>query len=62
MIVAGVVIARLGANRLADEGYHGLVRCKGCGHEERVNTFACLRKGWPEHCGETMELVKEPGR
>ena len=58
-MIAGVVIARLSADRLAKMGYHGLVRCK-CGHTERVNTFQCLREGWPKHCGETMELQKEP--
>jgi hypothetical protein len=60
VIVAAVVVARLSANKLADEGYRGLVRCTKCGHTERVNTFACFRSGWPEHCGETMELQKEP--
>jgi hypothetical protein len=59
MIVGQVVVARLSANQLAKEGYHGLLRCRACGHEQREDPFACLRMGWPEHCGSTMELVKE---
>ena len=58
MIVAGVVIARLTTDRLAKDGYTGLVRC-ACGKTQRVNPFTCLRTGWPEHCGATMVLQKD---
>ena len=58
MIVAGVVIARLTADRLVKDGYTGLVRC-ACGKTQRVNPFTSLRSGWPEHCGATMVLQKD---
>jgi hypothetical protein len=59
VIVAGVVVARLSADALAKEGYHGLVKCEACDHTERVDPFACFRQGWPEHCGATMVLQKD---
>ena len=62
MIVAGVVIARLSADRLASLGYRGRVRCPRCGREDTVDVFAALRSadpGWGECCGVTRELVRE---
>jgi hypothetical protein len=55
-----VVVCRLSADRMAKEGYKGLVRCTVCDHTERVNVFTCLRRGWPKHCEETMQIEKEP--
>ena len=34
----------------------GLVWCRVCGRCIRVNPAECLRRGWPECCGETMTL------
>lgn len=34
----------------------GLVACRTCGKERRVNAAKCLRHGWPECCGCTMTL------
>ena len=34
----------------------GRVWCHTCGHTETVNGAACLRLGWPEHCGHTMSI------
>jgi hypothetical protein len=34
----------------------GQVWCHTCGHTERVDSAACLRSGWPTHCGETMSI------
>lgn len=62
MIVAHVVVCKLSERALEDEGYRGLVRCTACGHTQRVRMFHCLRTGWPEHCGSTMELVREEAK
>jgi len=34
----------------------GQVWCHKCGHTERVDSAACLAKGWPKHCGHTMSI------
>jgi len=34
------------------------VKCQKCGKEVWTNGAICLRSGWPECCGETMELLQ----
>lgn len=34
----------------------GLVICAKCGRTVTVDSKACLRRGWPECCNETMSL------
>lgn len=34
----------------------GQVWCRTCGHTKRVDSAACLRSGWPKHCGYTMTI------
>jgi hypothetical protein len=34
----------------------GRVWCRTCGHTEAVDSSACLRDGWPKHCGQTMTI------
>lgn len=34
----------------------GIVWCKKCGVFTKVNSDACLKKGWPKCCGETMTI------
>lgn len=34
----------------------GLVWCKTCGREQKVNGADCLRDGWPKCCGHTMTI------
>ena len=59
MSVLSVVVAQLTEKRLNGLGYDGTVPCLVCGHEARVRIFTCMRNGWPEHCGETMQLWTE---
>jgi hypothetical protein len=33
------------------------VTCKSCGREATPNFAKCLRDGWPECCGSTMQLI-----
>jgi len=40
----------------------GLVICTHCGRTVMVDSKACLRRGWPECCGETMSLDVEEVR
>ena len=32
----------------------GLVWCRHCGREQKVDSADCLRHGWPKCCGYTM--------
>jgi hypothetical protein len=34
----------------------GLVWCRTCGREQRVDPARCLQHGWPECCGYTMTI------
>ena len=34
----------------------GRVWCKKCGRTQKVDSATCLRRGWPECCGETMTI------
>lgn len=34
----------------------GRVWCRTCGADQRVNSVACLRTGWPKCCGYTMTI------
>lgn len=34
----------------------GMVWCKKCGHEQRVDSAQALRHGWPVCCGHTMTI------
>lgn len=34
----------------------GLVWCKFCGKEQKVDSAHCLGHGWPKCCGETMTI------
>lgn len=34
----------------------GIVWCKECGRQEKVDSAICLAKGWPKCCGETMTI------
>lgn len=34
----------------------GQVWCRSCGRSALVAAADCLRRGWPECCGETMSL------
>ena len=34
------------------------VECRGCGQRREVDGAECLRRGWPQCCGETMGLVR----
>lgn len=40
----------------------GQVWCYECGHTERVDSAACLAKGWPRHCGSTMSTTSPEER
>ena len=33
------------------------VKCQSCGAAAAVDFAKCLRSGWPECCGSTMELL-----
>lgn len=37
----------------------GLVWCRTCRREQRVDSAECLRSGWPKCCGYTM-IVNHP--
>jgi hypothetical protein len=37
----------------------GLVRCRTCSIEQKVDSAQCFRSGWPSCCGETMRLVTD---
>jgi len=34
----------------------GLVWCRKCGKEQKVNGSECLHSGWPKCCGYTMTI------
>jgi hypothetical protein len=34
----------------------GMVWCRTCGREQRVDAANALRHGWPECCGQTMTI------
>lgn len=34
----------------------GLVWCRTCAREQRVDAADCLRHGWPKCCGHTMTI------
>ena len=36
----------------------GEVRCKKCGHTQKIDSSKCFQYGWPECCGETMTIDK----
>jgi DNA replicative helicase MCM subunit Mcm2 (Cdc46/Mcm family) len=40
----------------------GLVACRTCGHEQRVDSARCFSEGWPKHCGYTMTIDVEDVR
>jgi hypothetical protein len=40
----------------------GLVACRTCGREQRVDSAECLHKGWPKCCTYTMTLDVEDVR
>lgn len=40
----------------------GLVACRTCGREQRVDSANALRTGWPKCCGYTMTLDVEDVR
>ncbi len=33
------------------------IKCQSCGAAAEVDFAKCLRSGWPECCGSTMELL-----
>ena len=33
------------------------IKCQSCGRAASVDFAKCLRDGWPECCGSTMELL-----
>lgn len=35
----------------------GLVQCRKCKSEKKVNSAICFKKGWPQCCSETMILI-----
>ena len=35
----------------------GIVKCGYCGKTININSYECLRNGWPECCGYTMTLM-----
>lgn len=34
----------------------GIVWCRKCGREQKVDSVRCLEHGWPTCCGETMTI------